>query len=72
MMAADVQATSGRLSSARPRRLFEGGWQLPADVPFSVMPDGKHFLMVKFDPAAIPTRIDVVFNWLEELKKKVP
>jgi hypothetical protein len=71
MIAVDIQ-TSGRLTAGKPRRLFDGGWQLPGDTPFSVMPDGKHFLMVKFAAEAIPTRIDVVFNWSEELKKKVP
>jgi hypothetical protein len=36
------------------------------------MPDGKRFLMVRSEPAAIPTRIDVIFNLFDELKKKVP
>jgi hypothetical protein len=39
---------------------------------FEVMPDGEHFLMVRADPEAIPTRLRVIFNWFEELKAKVP
>jgi serine/threonine protein kinase/Tol biopolymer transport system component len=71
MMAADVQ-TGARLSAGKPRRLFDGGWQLAAGVPFAVMPDGKRFLMVRYEPAAIPTRMDVIFNWFDELKNRVP
>lgn len=71
MMAADTQY-GARLIAGKPRRLFGGGWQLAAGVPFAVMPDGKRFLKVRFEPAAIPTRIDVIFNWFDELKKKVP
>ena len=39
---------------------------------FAVMPDGERFLMVRYEPAAIPTRINVILNWLEELKRLVP
>ncbi len=28
--------------------------------------------MVKNDPEAIPTRINVIFNWFEELNRLVP
>ena len=34
------------------------------------MPDGKRFLMVRYRQAAIPTCIDVIFNWFDELKKR--
>jgi len=34
---------------------------------YDVTPDG-HFVMVKNDPA----RLNVVLNWFEELKRKVP
>ncbi|HUF25167.1 MAG TPA: protein kinase [Vicinamibacterales bacterium] len=71
MMAADVRL-SPALSVSAPRRLFDGGWELPSGAHFSVMPDGKRFLMVRFAKASIPTRIDVVFNWFEELRKRAP
>jgi hypothetical protein len=39
-----------------------------------VSPDGQRFLMLK--PAeqaqAAPTQINVVLNWFEELKRRVP
>ena len=35
------------------------------------MPDGR-FLMVKNDSDAVPTRINVIFNWFEELNRLVP
>jgi hypothetical protein len=35
-------------------------------------PDGRRFLVFLLDPRAVPTRIDVVLDWLEELKAKVP
>lgn len=28
--------------------------------------------MVKSDPEAVPTRINVIFNWFETLRAKVP
>ena len=66
-----------------PRMLFDGGWSLGAPggiirptigatTCFEVLPDGEHFLMVRADPEAIPTRMHLIFNWLEELKAKVP
>ena len=71
MVAADV-VRRPVLSIGRPRVLFDGGWQLEADTPYSVMPDGKRFLMVRFEPAAIPTRLDIITNWFEELRRRVP
>lgn len=34
--------------------------------------DYGRFLMVKNDPDAVPTRINLIFNWLEELGRLVP
>ena len=35
-------------------------------------PDGRRLLVQLLDPRAIPTQINVVQNWFEELKAKVP
>jgi hypothetical protein len=35
------------------------------------MRDGR-LLMVRNEPEAIPTRINVIFNWLSVLNAKVP
>jgi hypothetical protein len=39
-----------------------------------VSPDGQRFLMLKpgEQEQAAPTQINVVLNWFEELKQKVP
>jgi len=79
LMAVDIQ-TGPTFVAGKPRRLFDGGWHLPAfvaasrssDIPFAVMPDGKRFLMVRFEREALPARIDIIFNWFEELNQKVP
>jgi len=39
---------------------------------FAVMPDGEHFLMVRAEPEAIPSKIHFIFNWFEEIKRLVP
>ena len=41
---------------------------------YDVSPDGQRFLMLKpiEQAQAAPTQINVVLNWFEELKQKVP
>jgi hypothetical protein len=41
---------------------------------YDVSPDGQRFLMLKSTEQAgnAPTQINVVLNWFEELKQKVP
>jgi hypothetical protein len=56
--------------------LFEGAYlPTPFVVPdYDVSPDGQRFLMLK--PAETQTsaltQINVVLNWFEELKRRVP
>jgi hypothetical protein len=38
---------------------------------FDVSADGQRFLLILTDPAARPTRLDVIINWQEELKQRV-
>ena len=58
-----------RTRVARP--LFSPGMRPSnvADTMPSVSPDGKRFLFIRREPAAIPTHINIVFNWTEELKQ---
>ncbi|HXP81743.1 MAG TPA: protein kinase [Verrucomicrobiae bacterium] len=75
MMAVDI-ATQHGFSAGTPRMVFEGQYE-KAPFPISnydVSPDGQRFLMLKpVDQAqAAPTQINVVLNWFEELKQKVP
>ena len=45
---------------------------VPAGTSFDIMPDGQRFLIVA-PPEEIPhPRINVVLNWFEELKERVP
>jgi eukaryotic-like serine/threonine-protein kinase len=75
MMAVDISSQPG-FSAGKPRMLFEGHY-LPTTVgqpDYDVSPDGQRFLMVKptEQAQAAPTQINVVLNWFEELKQKVP
>jgi Tol biopolymer transport system component/tRNA A-37 threonylcarbamoyl transferase component Bud32 len=76
MMALDV-ATQPSFSPGKPRMLFEGqyfrsDWPL-IGTAYDVSPDGQRFLMVKStEQASSATQINVVLNWFEELKQKVP
>jgi Tol biopolymer transport system component/tRNA A-37 threonylcarbamoyl transferase component Bud32 len=76
MMAVDV-ATQPSFSAGKPHMLFEGQY-LTTDWPlistaYDVSADGQRFLMVKAtEQASSATQINVVLNWFEELKQKVP
>jgi Tol biopolymer transport system component len=74
MMAVEI-TTQPRFSVGKPRMLFEGHYQpTPVTYPaYDVSPDGQRFLMLKpVEQAQTPTQINVVLNWFEELKQKVP
>jgi Tol biopolymer transport system component len=75
MMAVDI-ATQASFVAGKPRMLFEGLY-VPPPVPiqnYDVSPDGQRFLMLKSTGSteAAPTQINVVLNWFEELKRRVP
>jgi serine/threonine-protein kinase len=74
MMAVDI-ATQPGFAAGTPRTLFEGRYEpTPATFPnYDVSPDGQRFLMLKpTEQAQAPTQINVVLNWFEELKRRVP
>jgi hypothetical protein len=55
--------------------LFEGAYipTLQTMANYDVTPDGRRFLMVKAnEDAESGQQINVVLNWFEELKQKVP
>jgi len=73
MKAVDV-TTQGTFSAGKPRVLFEGSY-VPTPRTFQdydVSPDGQRFLMLKPEQSQALTQINVVLNWFEELKQKVP
>jgi Tol biopolymer transport system component len=75
MMAVDI-ATQPSFTLGKPHMLFQGPY-IPTSATFpyyDVSPDGQRFLMLKpiESAEAAPTQINVVLNWFEELKQKVP
>jgi len=78
MMVVDV-TTGPSFSAGKPRMLFEGLYTHaagPEEVLFSnydVSPDDQRFLMIEpSQQERNATQINVVLNWFEELKQKVP
>jgi hypothetical protein len=75
MMAVDVAAHPA-FSAGKPRMLFEGQFApsaTPSDRNYDMSPDGQRFLMVKTLEQEQPiAQINIVLNWFEELKRKVP
>ena len=74
MMAVEV-TTQPAFSAGKPRLLFEGAYvPTPRSWPdYDVSPDGQRFLMLKApEQAQAPAQINVVLNWFEELKRRVP
>ncbi len=39
---------------------------------FDVSPDGQRFLLIRTEAQSRPTRLDIVVNWFDELKRLVP
>jgi eukaryotic-like serine/threonine-protein kinase len=74
-LAASVSSAGDRLSVGDSRKLFEvraGAGRSTFQAGYSVSPDGRRLLVLLLDPRAIPTQINVVLDWFEELKAKVP
>jgi hypothetical protein len=77
MMEVETTTQPG-FSAGKPRMLFEGQYlttPFPAmSAAYDVSPDGQRFLMVEEPEQATATtqQINVVLNWSEELKQRVP
>jgi eukaryotic-like serine/threonine-protein kinase len=75
MMAVDISTQPG-FAAGKPRMLFEGRYESPPFpiANYDVSPDGQRFLMLKPSELeqAAQTQINLVLNWFEELKQKVP
>ena len=61
-------------TASKPEVLFERPyWMYPPLRNYDVTPDGRRFLMIKeSEQVAAATRVIVVLNWFEELKRLVP
>ncbi len=73
-MAVEI-ATQPGFSAGKPKVVFEGKYQpTRATFPnYDVTADGQRFLMLKpGEQEQAATQINVVLNWFEELKRRVP
>jgi serine/threonine protein kinase len=79
VMAVPVK-TEPTFNAGKPAILFRGTythWSALEGHPWDIHPDGKRFLMMK-EPEAVasaggsPRKINIVLNWFEELKQRVP
>ena len=76
MMAVEV-TTQPTFSAGKPKVLFAGQYLTVTPgltgTAFDISPDGQRFLMVKeTERATTNAQINVVLNWSEELKRRVP
>ena len=79
VMAVAVE-TKPALRLGTPKMLFRStymGLTMESATPWDIHPDGKRFLMIKLPGATTsggggPHKINVVLNWTEELKQRVP
>jgi hypothetical protein len=73
-MAVSMDPDNGRTGQAT--ALFDGpypdspGWTRPRS--YDVSRDGGRFLLLKLPPQPSRPRIQVVLNWFDELRAKVP
>lgn len=69
MMVVPIDRGSGAsVDVGVPTALFDGPFDA-ASSSFDISPDGTYFVMVEADPNAQPTQVQVVLNWVEELKR---
>ncbi len=76
MMVVDI-STEPTISAGTPRMLFQGRYYTNglngSRADYDVTSDGLRFLMIQeFGQEEAPTQINVVLNWFEELKERVP
>ncbi len=72
LLAVPVEIREDTFVPGAPEVLFDGPFDTTQDHNFDVFPDGESFVMVEADPDARPSRINIVLNWFEELKERVP
>lgn len=77
MMAVEVGTTQSSFTAGKPKLLFQSDYvsvsPTQPNTAYDVSPDGQRFLMLKETGRAISnTQINIVQNWFEELKRRVP
>ena len=67
--------TEPSFTPSKPVTLFEAQYELtaPGYPNYDVTPDGQTFVMIKrSEQEPAPRQLNLVVNWLEELKRRVP
>ena len=71
VMAVPIQ-TKPELKAGQPHLLFSGPY-FDSGHDWAITPDGKGFILIKESPSeAGPRELQVILNWFEELKRRVP
>ena len=74
MMAAEI-TPQPTFRAGTPTLVFEGQYFrdiVPSEANYDITPDGQRFLMIQTGEQEAATKINVVLNWFEELKRLVP
>ena len=73
MFAVDV-TTDSEFDHGTPYELFDRAYYDGPNRQFDIAPDGERFLMIDTNrgAAAAAPRINIILNWFEELKERVP
>ncbi len=79
MMAVSIE-TDPTFKAGVPTKLFQGNYYSNIGHNWDISPDGKRFLMIKPIPTTVAAsssaaprpKINIVINWFEELKQRVP
>ena len=72
LMSVQVQNAGELVLGARTKLLDLSTYDSGYLHEFDVSLDGQRFLLLRTEPESRPTRIDVIINWFDELRAKVP
>ena len=75
MMAMEI-STAPKFEASSPRQLFVSEYLISGANPsipnYDISSDGYHFVMIRSEQEKAPTRLHVILNWFDELKRLVP
>ncbi len=71
MMAVDV-LDGPSFAIGEPEMLFADVYDNSGLFNYAAFPDGDRFLMIEPDPRGDRRHLEVILNWFEELKARVP
>ncbi len=71
MMSVEVE-TAPVFTAAKPELLFEGQFAISRIAAnYDITNDGRRFLMIRSEKESVPTKLHVVLNWSEEVKRRI-